>query len=383
MLERFLTYPHLHLSLRGVPWWVPAVVLATVLTAAGIWAGLRVRRARTCRHASRFAWRVVIQPAPGTADPRRAETFWLGMKTLLERRRYGWLPHVVWELRWSGDRLTISVWVPAVISAQKVRGVVESAWPGAVTSAVRPGRWPVLEAGGEVAGGQVGVVGGRDWLPLRTDHGTDQLSGVLASGVRVLPGDVIVVQVLARPATAKRRARARAGMLGKPRAAGAGGKALRALDLLLSGLLAVIDALMSPGTHKDGSGQRRAAAPDAAAEAKMREGTHYEVAVRYAVATSGQGNPAREHAGVSRDVLAAQFGAYSHRMQLYPARLRRPVRAVERRRLKSGFLVTNGELAALAHLPWEPGTVAGLPPGGARPVPAPHGVRGVSDPWPR
>jgi hypothetical protein len=383
MLERFLTHPF-HPSwslLRAVPWWVPALVLAAVLMAAVIWAGLRIRRARTCRHASRFAWRVVIRPAPGTADPRRAETFWLEMKTLLERRQYGWLPHVVWELRWSGDLLSISVWVPAVISAQKVRGVVESAWPGAVTSAIRPGRWPVLHAGGEVAGGQVGVVSGQDWLPLRTDHGTDQLSGVLASGVRVLPGDVIVAQVLARPATDGRRARARAGMLGKPRAAGAGGKALRALDMLLSGLLAVIDTLMSP--HRHGTGARKAPAPDPAAEAKMREGTHWEIAVRYAVATDGRGKPAREHAGVSRDVLAAQFGAYSHKMRLYPARLRRPARAIERRRLKSGFLVTNGELAALAHLPWEPGTVAGLPPGGARPVPAPHGVRGVSDPWPR
>jgi hypothetical protein len=259
--------------------------------------------------------------------------------------------------------------------------VVESAWPGAVTSAIRPGRWPVLDTAGEVAGGRVGVVGGRDWLPLRTDHGTDQLSGVLASGVRVLPGDVVVVQVLARPATAKRRARARAGVLGKPRPSGAGGKLLRAVDLLLSGLLAVFDALMSAGSH--GTGPRKAPAPDAAAEAKMREGTHWEVAVRYAVATSGRGKPAREHAGVSRGVLAAQFGAYSDKMQLYPARLRRPAWAIERRRLKSGFLVTNGELAALAHLPWEPGTVAGLPPGGARPVPAPHGVRGVSDPWPR
>jgi hypothetical protein len=380
MLERILTH-HIHLSLRGLPWWVPVVVVAAVLTAAGIWAGLRIRRSRTCRHASRFAWRVVIQPAPGTADPRRAETFWLGMKTLLERRRDGWLPHVAWELRWSGDLLTISVWVPLVVSAQKVRGVIESAWPGAVTSAIRPGRWPVLDAGGEVAGGRAGVTGGRDWLPLRTDHGTDPLAGVLASGMRVLPGDVIVVQVLARPATARRRARARAGMLGKPRVGGAGGTLLRAVDLLLSGLLAVIDTLMSAGSH--GTEPRKALKPDPAAEAKMREGTHWEIAARYAVATDRRGKPAREHARVSRDVLAAQFGAYSHKMQLYPARLRRPTRAIERRRLKSGFLVTNGELAALAHLPWEPGTVAGLPPGGARPVPAPHGVRGVSDPWPR
>jgi hypothetical protein len=382
MLERFLTHPfHPSLLLRAVPWWVPVVVLAAVLTAAGIWAGLRIRRARTCRHASRFASWVVIQPAPGTADPRRAETFWLEMKTLLERRRYGWLPHVAWELRWSGDLLTIAVWVPFVVSVQKVRGVIESVWPGAVTSVIRPGRLPSPFAGGEIAGGQAGVAGGRDWLPLRLDHGTDPLAGVLASGVRVLPGDVITVQVLARPATAKRRARARAGMLGKPRASGAGGKVLRAVDLLLSGLLAVIDTLMSPGSRKDSSGQRHTADP--AAEAKMREGTHHEIAVRYAVATSGRGKPAREHAGVSRDVLAAQFGAYSHRMQLYAARLRRPARVLERRRLRSGFLVTNGELAALAHLPWEPGTVAGLPPGGARPVPAPHGVRGVSDPWPR
>ena len=45
-----------------------------------------------------------------------------------------------------------------------------------------------------------------------------------------------------------------------------------------------------------------------------------------------------------------------------------------RRWLRGGFLATTGELAALAHLPYEPGTVPGLAVAGARPVPPPAGV---------
>jgi hypothetical protein len=61
-------------------------------------------------------------------------------------------------------------------------------------------------------------------------------------------------------------------------------------------------------------------------------------------------------------------------MGLRGARLRRPARVLGRRRLARGFLVTAGELAALAHLPYEPWRVPGLHAAGARPVPPPAGV---------
>jgi hypothetical protein len=185
---------------------------------------LGARRART--RTERSATWVMIQPAAGGCRPEQAQRFWLAMAELLRRRRGGWRAHVVFELVWIGGRLRIGVWVPGVISPERVRRVTEIPWPGSVTRVLRDQEMPPPVPDGAV-GGLVAVAGGRDWLPLRTDHGgTDPLHAVFGSGLYLAPADSVRVQVLARPVKGGRLARARAGAAGR---AGGGSGAGRVL----------------------------------------------------------------------------------------------------------------------------------------------------------
>lgn len=360
---------------------VLAVVLAGVARAV-----VAVRRARTAALAVRRGTWVEVAPPPDATRPGDAERFWLGMAGLLRGRRRGWLPHAGFELTWAGGRLSLRLWVPALVSARAVSEIAEGAWPGAVARLVNAdtaGLPAVVLAGlgAHVAGGRVVVAGGRDWLPLRAGDGSDPLRGLFGFGAYLSERDAVTVQVLARPARAGRLARARAGAAGRPGTAG--GTAARTVSRLALGALDAVESVTTAGggaragsgaAGRDGTEQ----ALGRAAARKMADPPHWEAVIRYVAAVpcdGGDGDgwcPAR--ARRLRDGLGARFAEFSAEMGLHGARLRHPARVLARRRLRRGFLVTTGELAGLAHLPYEPGRVPRLETAGARPVPPPPGV---------
>jgi len=116
-----------------------------------------------------------------------------------------------------------------------------------------------------------------------------------------------------------------------------------------------------------------------AAVRKLTSPPLWDVAVRYTAATTTTGEGAHQRVQAQRDALGAAFGAFTDQMELADWPVRDPARTLASRLLRRGFLADTKELAALAHVPYEPGTVPGLRPSGARPVAPPPGIRRV--PW--
>lgn len=384
--HRFLLDPS-RLAADLARWWPLAAVVAALAAAA--WLAGWVRRSRARAEAAGSARWVVIQP-PAMTRPEDGVWFWQGLARLLRRRRRGWTPHVVFEFAWAGPDLTLAVWVPGLVAAGQVAQIAETAWPGA-SARIRPSPPPVLPPGVTAAGGELTASGGRDWLPLRTDHQADPLRAVFAFGLCLGAGDRVMVQVAARLASPSRQARARAGAEGKRASAGGGGLLLAVVRALVLGALDLITELMRPGpspvsSRRAPSGPQAWERRDPFSQAQQRSAVRkltsppvWEVAVRYTVASTA-GEAARGRVLTRRDVLSAAFGAFTGDLELADRPARDPARALAGRPLRRGFLAGTAELAALAHLPYEPGTVPGLRPSGARPVAPPPHVRRVF-PW--
>lgn len=83
------------------------------------------------------------------------------MAELLRGRRRGWLPLAGFEYLWHTGSLSLRVWVPGAVTRVMVAGVAG----GSSDTAVAMARFGVTHAGGFLS-----VSGGRDWLPMRTDH---------------------------------------------------------------------------------------------------------------------------------------------------------------------------------------------------------------------
>jgi len=72
--------------------------------------------------------------------------------------------------------------VPGLVAAGQVKRIAETPWLGC-SDGVLPGAPPVLPDGAVAAGGELAACGGRDWLPLRTEHGADPLRELLGHGL--------------------------------------------------------------------------------------------------------------------------------------------------------------------------------------------------------
>ena len=83
----------------------------------------------------------------------------------------------MWCSSWPGPGNGSPLWVSELVAAWPVKRIAEPFWPGC-SAEVRPGAPPVLPDGVVAAGGELAVCGGRDWLPLRTDHVADPLREV-------------------------------------------------------------------------------------------------------------------------------------------------------------------------------------------------------------
>jgi hypothetical protein len=249
--------------------------------------------------------------------------------------------------------------VPGTVAPRLVERAVEACWPGARTT-THPITPSPSAHGVTMLVGELRLAAG-PWQPLRTEHWVDPLRPVFGAAGELALGETATLQILARPASGRRLARA-------TRAAHtlAGSAPPRAR--LVGGLL----DLLTPGHRRGprrpaGPGDPQAALTARAAVAKL-SGPCWEVRVRYGV-TGPSGLRGRLRARAH--ALAAAYAVYAGRNRLTRRRLRwRPAAILAGRPLRHSDLLTTGELAALAHLPIDP-AIPGLARAGARPVPPP------------
>ncbi|WP_431895486.1 type IV secretory system conjugative DNA transfer family protein [Micromonospora haikouensis] len=332
------------------------------------------------RHHARGARLVTIAPPP-EVDPRSAGAWWANLAGVLTpswRRRllYG-SPHVVWQYTWSGRQLLISIWVPGTVPPGAVEAAVRAAWPNSATTTDTNPPPPIPLHAHPATGGHLLPVFA-EWLPFATDHDADPLRPLMSAGAQLNPGEYACVQILARPATPRRAARAR-------RAAGwlrAGKTAVPAINPAAP-LLWLLDAFL-PGSGGGGRTMAPAARRDPTVERDVRaildKTAHplWQTGIRYAVATTHRrprADPGGRLRGIA-DTLASTFAVHTGRNRLtHRARMRAPVAVLAARRLGPGFLTSAPELAALAALPQDL-AVPGLDRARAASMPAPVAVPG-------
>jgi hypothetical protein len=365
------------------PWLL--VVAVGVLVAYQLGVGrLRVWRHR--RHRDGARW--VIIAAPPEVEATSAAALWTAMAGVLApggwwRRLLFGPAHVVWEYTWVGRTLTIRLWVPGTVADGVTENAVRAAWPSC-TVTIDPTPGPPIPAD------VVAQAGGGLWLqhpealPLRTDHDADPLRALLSAGSGIRHREYACVQVLARPAAARRIRRAT-----RLASSGAGGGA-DAADQLVNGLVrALIEPLLwlveilVPGPPRRASPPRpvgRAVARNPVADARQRQVVdkavrvpHFEIAIRYAVAGThtSDGTPARL-AGLAHG-FAAAAATYTRPNRLRRMPIRRPVAVLAGRQLRRGFLATVEELGVLAGLPQDL-AVPGLDRARAKAMPSPASV---------
>ncbi|AEB42623.1 hypothetical protein VAB18032_07515 [Micromonospora maris AB-18-032] len=356
--------------------WLAAV--AAGLLAAWIAARNLVEIWRHHHHAH-DARLVTIAPPP-EVDPHSAAALWANLAGVLtpsrRRRLLHGTPHVVWQYTWSGRQLLISIWVPGTVPPGAVEAAVRAAWPGSATTTDDNPPPPIPLDAHPAAGGHLLPVYA-EWLPLTSDHDTDPLRPLMSAGAQLKPGEYACVQVLARPATPRRAARAR-------RAAGrlrAGKTAVPALNPAAP-VLWLLEAFL-PGSGNTGRPTpvaRRDPTVERDVRAILDKTAHplWQTGIRYAVATTSR-RPGADPRGRLRgiaDTLASAFAIHTGRNRLtHRARMPAPVAVLAARRLGPGFLTSAPELAALAALPRDL-AVPGLDRARAASMPAPVAVPG-------
>lgn len=372
--------------------WLAVVAASTVVVA--VIGRDQVLAWRHRRFAEGARW--VTIAAPPEVAPESAATFWTTLVGVLtpsvwRRRVYG-TPHLGWEYSWTGRALAIRVWVPGTIPPGAVEAAVRAAWPAA-TVTTEPAAPPIPIACTDAAGGAHWPQQA-DILPLRSEHDTDPLRALLAAGALVANREHATVQILARPATARRIRQARhaaASTHGGPRpdlaTRGLGMVARLAIEPLLW-LLEVFIPGPSRRTHATATTGSRWEQKDPVAVAEHRSVLdkalrvpHYEIAIRYAVAADPPSRPPDKQrqlhrhqrlAGLSH-TLAAAAATYTGPNRLRRMKMPSPVATLAGRRLLRGFLATVPELAALAALPQDL-AVPGLDRARAKAMPSPVAV---------
>jgi hypothetical protein len=325
------------------------------VTLAGIGVvGLVVRRARR-RRLARGA-RLVQIGVPPSVQPQGALLLWSALHDLLLGQMARLLigqPHLAWEISASETGTIFRLWVPEAIPPGLIERAVASAWPGASTIVEPAGRDEPVPAGMQVASEL--VLAGPDWFSIDSSMSPDPVPLILGQLSGLHDEQRALVQVLARPATRReqRRLRAAARYL---RAGVPTGRPARLLDLLTRGSSArpILDPTISPDVRD---------VLDKSAQPLFR------CLVRVAVSA-----PSRVEARGRIDAVIGGFAPYEGRVGLRRRRVRSSrIKLRDRRLGRRAFLLSTGELAALAHLPSETG-IPGLIRASAREVSPPPGL---------
>ena len=369
----------LQLAISHLPLVVGLTVAGIALLASVRWLRVRLQR----RHLLPDRAQIVHIQVPPQVEAAAAAALWANLIGLLRprwRRVLFGQPHVAFEYHWDGPQLHLGMWVPGCIPAALVARAVEAAWPAARTTLTAPR--PLIpdrpdRSGGVVVTGGVLRLARPDHHPIATSHtmtgGTgraaDPIRALLGAAAGIAPGQHAVVQVLARPATGRRLARAAcaaAHLRGTHRPTLTG----RIFDLLTPG------AAGRPSTTRHAVA---AAYPERAAEIRAildkAAAPRFEVIVRYAAATTHTTDPEAARAFVRgrAHALASAFAVHAGRNHFERHRLRRPLQALDSRQMGRGYLLSTAELAAIAHLPHDP-AVPGLARAGANTIPPPPAV---------
>ncbi|UGT53994.1 hypothetical protein [Nocardia asteroides] len=373
------TLEHALVSTEGL--FVVAAGLA-VLAAVGL--AVLWRRGRLSARA-----RQITVLTPPEVDAKGALTFWAH---LIGQLRPAWArvllgqPHLGFEYTVTPEEgAAIRLWVPGAIPPGLIERAVASAWPGAHTHTREPARLPlpnpVKGVRRVVAGGELRL-GRHEGLPLSTDHSGDLVRNLITAADDLAPGQAVCVQVLARPVTGRRVARAtRSAASTSSRAGVAPGLLREALEVLTPGTSGGPASRISTGAGTGRGSDRQtsleysAAARAAAAKAR---GAHWETVVRYAAsipvstdpAETGSTAQARAVARGRADALATTFGACTDHNYYRRRRRLRLERWIRQRRLGRGDVLSVPELATIAHLPTDDG-LPGLQRAGARAL-SPH-----------
>ncbi|WP_300015897.1 DUF87 domain-containing protein [Pseudonocardia sp.] len=355
--------------------------------------------------------RQVTVLAPPSVDPAGGEALWANLVGLLRpawRRTLGGQPHLACEYVFTSTGVTIRLWVPGAVPPGLVERAVEAAWPGSHTR-TEPARPPLppAEPGHRrvITGGELRLAR-PEALPLRTRFDADPVRALVGAGSVVTGGlgrhEAACVQVLARPVTGRRVARARRSARHLHGTAGSS-------TSVLTGALSELLDLITPRPLRrtcPGSTTRAPNGPardwptslDLSAQARAvvekQRGAQYETVVRYAAAidlphpvpaargtTDDAVRTARDLVRGRAHALAASFASYTEHNRYGRRRLRRPDGVLASRRFarrsrpsrRDGDVLSVRELAALAHLPTDV-HVPGLLRAGARAVAPPPGI---------
>jgi len=363
-------------AVAGAPSAGAAAAALLILAVTG-----RVLLGRRRRRLLASGARLITVLPPPEVDPAGAQALWSNLMALLRpawRRLTDGQPHLAFEYRWDTAGLQIRLWVPGVVPPGLVERAIEAAWPAARTSTTDPAgpAWAPLGVDvGAVTGGELRLAA-PEVFPLRFEHGADPLRALLGAAAGLEATDRVCVQVLARPVTGRRLARAasaaRALRTGQPIS-----RAGRLLDMLTAGTTATQPAPDPQRTTDLRAIMDKAAYPQ------------YETVVRYAVASSAIASSPVASSATSpaaaaglrgrAHAVASAFALYSGRNRFARHRLHRPAKTLASRRMGRGDLLSVPELAALAHLPLD-STVAGLARAGAKPVAPPPGIPAAGKP---
>ncbi len=331
---------------------MPFAVAALLALGAMMWVGRRLRR----RHAARRA-RLVLIGAPPSAEPQRALLLWSSLHDLLVgqiRRMLLGQPYLSWELSADEGGTTFRIWAPSAIPPGLIERAVSAAWPGASTTVV-PVEGDESECSVKRARATVELcLSGPDRFSLDRGMSPDPVPLILGQLSGLPTGHGLLVQVLARPATRheQRRMRSAAKRLRTGTVARPSGR--------------LVDALTRNARSRPA--QDPAVAPDVRDVLDKSAQPLFRCMVR--VVASG---PSRAQARWRLDAVTGAFAAYEGRVGLRRRRVwrARSRKVIQERWLGSrAFLLSTGELAALAHLPNEP-TIPGLVRASARDVPPP------------
>jgi hypothetical protein len=358
--------------LRERPWLAVAAFVVLLSVYCGRLLVWRWRQRRLASHA-----RYVCITPPPEVDPAGASAWWANLYELLNprplRRLLCGVPHVAVEYRWVGRQLTIGVWFPGTVPATPVVAAARAAWPGTAATITDPPT-PVPADALPVGGGLRPALPA--WYPLEVEHEADPMRALVAAAANLGSSQRACVQVLTRPATPRQVARLRRGAS----ALRTGRPARSPLDLStwLNGALNLLTELIGPsraGSHPD---RQRSLPPDPVRDRDARGAvdktlaTQWEVAIRYAVAhTNPNQRPVanlRANLVTQAHAIASSFGAYTGRNRLRRTRLPQPAAVLAGRAMRSGFVLSDPELAVIAGLPQDL-AVPGLDRARAKAVP--------------
>lgn len=327
----------------------PVLLAAALALGAGAVVLRRVRRRRLARGA-----RLVRIGVPPELDPASARLLWSALHDLLRPRMARLLagqPHLAWEVHAEEAGTTFRLWVPEAIPPGLIERAVASAWPGASTSTE-----PVSEDDGSEPLASVAcelALSGPDWFSLQTGVKPDPLALILGQLSGLAGEQRALVQVLARPASAREQRRLRVAAR-RLRQGIPPQRLARMIDLFAG-------RASKPPTHDP------TVAPDVREVINKSGEQLYRCLIRVTVTAPSRG----EAAGRIHAILGA-FAPYNGpRVWLRRRRVSAAARRVRERSLnRRSFLLGVSELAALAHLPEAQG-IPGLTRAAARRVPPP------------